>query len=55
MRDVSGRDRASERAKADFSHQRKMRINLGSREETDEGEGVLEKFPFVFSLPVGKL
>ena len=38
---------------ADFSHQRKMRINLGSKEETDEG--VLEKFPFVFSLRVGKL
>ena len=47
MRDVSGRDRASERAEADFSHQRKMRINLGSKEETDEG--VLGKFPFVFS------
>ena len=34
---------------ADFSHQRKMRINLGSKEETDEG--VLEKFPFVFFPP----
>ena len=50
---VGGTARASERAEADFSHQRKMRINLGSKEEKDEG--VLGKFPFVFSLRVGKL
>ena len=39
---------------ADFSHQRKMRIYLGSKKGKRD-EGVLEKFPFVFSLRVGKL
>ena len=49
MRDVSGWEGPGERAEADFSHQRKMRINLGSKEETDEE--VLGKFPFVFFPP----